>query len=806
MHTKHRVIILLLILIVLSSFASARFGYYTEDSLLRVCQCSTLNDSLQVKNTDTQSAIYDLSANLDFVEFSPDTFELAPGDIQEVNILGDVPCESFRKDLEIDIENNLGDEATLTKEFVSDQCQNLQAWLYTETNQILPCETTEYTITVDNIGNFDETYTVSSEYDEYINYANNSQTLAQGERGVITADLQLDCGISGNQAIPFVVKAENNNLQTTVGHVLQVQADYGYELEAETQNNVCEEEAESIPITIENTAETQNNYDLMLLGAPSFASLNQTTISLEGGEQRTVNLQLNVEEGKKLGYYEFMLKTTSEYGSVEKEQNMSLNISDCYELDVKIQPYKEEFCSGEKAIPVTVYNQGLKTEIISLYAYPEFVSFDQNTITLNPGKSQNVSMILDPEDKDSYYELSVRAELGNRVFTEDRAKVKVYSQQSCHKVKPTDNHFSFRRDTQHEEQLKIKNKGLKGGIYDLAIEPGFWITLNQSTVALGPGETKTVTLLSEHTSETAFGEYKANLTIELDGLNYNTPITIQLKDKPWYVKAYNYGLQHPCHAASAILLIILLAALVFTIFLSRRSGRLQLGKFLGTTAVLLVLIVLLGAIIWAFKGTPQLNEPIDYSKESSTYYIWAEDTTLEKELSEIVQDPDVEDKINLSVDEQPDNINVDIGEEFIKFEPDADWYGVTTIVFAATDTEGASATSPEITLEVVERHDYSLWTAYLKLCWYFNWILLLIIFILLGIIGFKKLRVKERKAKMLGKAKEKKTSVKKKTTKKAAKSNKTKKKSSNKKSSKKKSSKKKSSKKKSKKSSKKKSK
>ncbi|MBC8500862.1 MAG: hypothetical protein ISS25_02305 [Nanoarchaeota archaeon] len=738
-----RLVILLITFLYLVNFASAEFGVYSEKKLLKLCRCSELDDLIKIKNTGTQSTIYSLSSNLDFVEINPHEFELSPGDIQNIQITVKAPCKTLKKNLKIKIKSDKGDSESLVKQIVAGQCQNLRTNLYTEANEINPCEPLDYRLLIKNIGPFTEKYFVSSEFDEYIDFSNREIEIASGDIRKINATLMLPCNIYGETPIVFYVQAEKNKLHSRLQHDLLINQYYAYTLKVEEENKVCEEEAEPIKVEIENDVETPNIYYLELVGVPSFIKLSSQNVSLEGKEEAEVDIILGLKEGMNLGFYDFTLKSQTAYGDIFQEKNISVNITNCYDLEIDILEKNPEFCTEEKQLVVNVKNNGEERESIKLETLPDWAEFDTKRVTLDFGEEKNVTLTMNPEDVDAEYDLNVEASLvRNNITVTDSTKVKVISQGTCHYVKVSKTKYSIRRDTENSTTIKLTNVGRTEEKYTLNLRPEFWITINQSAVTLQPGETKTLTLLSEHTQETEFGDYPVNLTVKLGDIEYMHELVVSLQDKPIYVKTYQYFAQRPCQAATLILVIAAIILFLLAISLKKLRWKLRTKPFFTSIIILIALLVIFAGLIYNYKGVPRLYEPIDYSEASATHYIWSQDKKYELDLSSFVSDPDVEDELLLSFLEEPENIDMAMENGKIVFTPNEGWYGTEEVVIVATDSKGASAESPEITLEVVKRDKYSLFGAYEKLCWYVNWIILLVAFFFLSIVGFKKMRRK----------------------------------------------------------------
>ncbi|MBU1201178.1 MAG: hypothetical protein KJ583_03975 [Nanoarchaeota archaeon] len=727
-----------------------KFGAATGDANLKVCSCSKLNDSIKIRNTENKKVAYSLSSNLDFVSINPSYFELESGAIQEVLLQINAPCNILDKTLKITVKL-LGDgEATLTKKLVVSQCQNLDVKLKASKDDIDPCKSVEYELLIKNSGLFSEQYTATPITNKpYMTLSSQTILLNPGEEGIIKSTFTPSCAVFGVTPNIFSVVAENNRLKTEIKHDLVINKLYDYSLDIDDYHEVCEEEYAPIEFDIENDVDTPNKYYLELIGAPSFVKLSSNQVSLGSDESKSENINFILKQVK-VGYYTFTLKSTSWYGNISNEKTVILDIIDCYKPKITIVDKNLRFCASEKELVVNVKNEGLYEEKISLKAYPAIAELDTDSIILEPGEDKDVVLTLNPPDKDATYGLLVEAVLKNGVKASDEVKnIVVLSQWSCYKASIAKTSYSIRRDTENSAVIKITNEGLESGKYSLSLQPkDFWIKLSEKTLSLNPGETKEILLLSNHTDKTPFGDYTLDLTIKSDNdFEYKNNIIVSLKDKPVYVKLYLYFSQKPCRFVTVLLIFAIIILAIVAKFV-KKKGWLNKRKFILFLVLLLVILGILLWIVYFFIGPPVLNPLIDYSKASSTHYIWAQDKAFKVEKSSFVSDPDAGDKVNLSLIDSSEFVNVDITIDKVVFMPKQGWYGVTNVSFLAVDNHDAFTLSPRITLEVVRRDKFTLSQAYDKLCFYANWFLVFIAFIFVAIIGYKRIRMdfNERRA------------------------------------------------------------
>ena len=733
-----KIVILLLIFLYLSNFSNADFGTYSEKPSINVCRCSQADDIIKIKNTGEQLTKYTLISNLDFVTLTPSEFQLEAGDIKNVKIEINAPCKNSKKNLIINIQSDKEDNDDIVKQLTIGQCQNLQTRLYTKTNEVNPCTQVNYELLIKNTGSFNENYSIISNHDS-INLSENKIGLNPNQEKIVNALTGFSCGVYGETPIVFKVLAENNALQTTLKHNLNIRATYNYSIKLKEDNALCEEEIEPISFILENDVKTPNTYYLELVNQPSFIELSQETITLESKEEKDINITLDVEEGRNIGYYQFFIKSRTKDGDISKKNNVSLNISDCYKPIINILDSQQKICAEEKWLNVNVKNKGLDEERISLKTNNEFVSFEKDYIILNSEEEKNMTLIFKPEDKNFDYEIIIRGVLDNNISSEDSVNMNVLSQWSCSEVITDKTEYSVRRDTENNAEIKISNIGLEDGNYKLSIKPEFWIKLNQTEIELYSGETKSIMLILEYTNETEFGEYPLTLTLIQDDLVYEKQLVVLLKDKPVHIRLGIYFSDKPCQLITVILAIAIIVLLVSSLAF-RKKGRLKEKQFKKLNRLIILATIIVTILLYHYQGVPLLNDSIDYSKANQTHFIWIQDNNYEIPISSIVEDPDA-DQLELSLLDQ-EFVNLSVENQKIVLTPKQGWFGNTSIIIVAVDSKGASTDSPKIYLEVIKKNSKTIFETYVKFCWYVNWFFLLIILFLIKIIAFKKMRFK----------------------------------------------------------------
>lgn len=720
---------------------------YTSSSDIRVCSCADYKESFKVLNSGSQKEYYELKSNLDFVTLTPDTFDLAAGQAKDIQIEVNAPCKSLEKELLIKIFSSQGFQGELSKDLIVGKCQNLDVKLYTEQDYFKPCEVMNHKLYITNTGPFTETYVVASntEMDPI------SLEIIPGGQKILELESAFGCEVYGEKKAVFFVEAVNNQLFAELSHDVTIEKDYDFSVIVDSKHSVCEESAEKITVKIKKGGDVPNNYNIELRGAPDFINLSDKQLSFESDElYQTFDLMLNPVEGKNIGTFNFLLSVTSQYGDLVEEKNLSLIVNDCYNIKAEILDLENEFCAENQEFKLKITNLGTMDGDVELGYWPEQINPEDDSFNLKAGQEAVLDVEFKPED------LTQKINLGFTVFYDgfsfDVLKdVEIYSLWDCYKVSVYELDQTFRYNKPGEFIVVLKHEGHKGGFYDVSLELNplipFTILSNVNSsgeVELYPGETKKFFVESNHTNA-EFQTYEGKLNVDYYSLEYGQLIHATVKDKSICVKTYEYFEVNPCYFVSLILAILILVFFFIAIFAKKRRTRLNKRCFVIFIVILVLILLVSAFLLVEFKGRPYLNEPIDFTNQSETHYIWAQDKVYKVALEDVVSDPDTMDKLTVRLFQNSSYIDLISTENQIKFVPAKSWFGVEKVYILAIDDKGAFTVSPKITLEVVQRDKYNLITAYQKLCIYFNWLLLLVLFFFGLIVAYKRFRRKPKK-------------------------------------------------------------
>jgi hypothetical protein len=754
---------------------SRDFSLTSSYDKVSICSCSIKYDSFTVTNTGTWPAIFSITTNTIKSRFtlSQNSFELNPGESQEVFIYITADCSRGSEKLQITVTSNLGPQKTLNKEIVRERCQNIEMWIGNYTHEIKPCEPVTIEINTHNIGPFSENYIISSNQDKYIKYNANAFSLEPGQYSTITATAEFDCSVYGKKEIIFTVQSAKNNLKASLSTQLNIIQDYDYSftiegMEGNQDIGVCNRvTSKIIPVSITNYGSVPNNYDVSFNKLPKnikIVGLTENKFSLNPGESKTFELDV---DSRKYRYQNklktFTITVNPKYGDIVKKSLVTLNYLACYEHQVIIYDGSKtknrplETCANyDYEYDVEIINNGRfrETYELALIGAPEGVSLSQDKISINPGSRDSIKLFIKGLDTNDLYNFKVSAKIFNGIIESDNTWIRSSDTQICHDTligRTSKNNYRIHYETE-SINIPVKNKGMTDNAYIVSWDGSRIIDHDEYILNLAKGEVNSITLNidSEDKDE---GIYEGTIILkDASKAQYNKDIKITLKDKTLVRKAFEYlAFGNICRQVSLIgmITILFIIALIISFlikgphypynFKSRLKAKMSVVVFL--TAIFLIGLILVVLI----AGIPKSNTEIYELKisDSDLEYEWLQDKKFQLDVSKFFYDPE-DGALRYEVSGL-DNIKATVNGNLITFYPDRKWSGTEYAEITAHDKMGGSVTSPEFKLTVVnvpKKTNLELYNIY---CWYVNLAIFAIILSLVFIAVFVKQKKRTRK-------------------------------------------------------------
>jgi len=428
--------------------------------------------------------------------------------------------------LKITVEKSDGHFKTVEHNIIVENCHNTVLSVEPETLQICACEENTLMLHINNKGNYLENYLLSVEGPaaNWINLSSDSVTLASCTETDVEAYVMTPCNVAGNYEVNFVVEADNPYSKTNAKANIEVVFCYDYTISSEkTYYSMCEAEELNIPIKIKNFGTRDNVYRINLEG-PSWTVLDQKTLNVAKGEEKTLNLIAKPPYATE-GNFTAHVEVLSDYGDVLKKYDINLNVEKCYDVRVIIEAESDRMCNAlSNTYSVTVKNNGKfeNTFDISLEG-PEWATISEKRVTLGAGEEQDFILDIHPpyNTLGMEYEFTITARDSlSGAESKDTITIEAITIEDCYKpaISTADDPVTVARDSTATAIFIVENKGEQLAHYNIEISGTgtSFSQINPGAIDVEAGEAQTIYLYIAPPPETQLQDYKVTVTVRLE--------------------------------------------------------------------------------------------------------------------------------------------------------------------------------------------------------------------------------------------------------------------------------------------------
>jgi len=710
---------------------------------VKACECGLRTEIAEIRNLgdfDTLFTVQVISPLNEIITLDDNTFALAPGEEKAVHIYINAPCDtSINSYYVIQVSTNYGRSKELYKEFNSQKCQNIKFTSKMLTPEVYPGQEACSQIDLQNVGEFTDTFRLSTTL-PYSWPSKDAVELDSDETTRLTLCTRMPVEVFGDVTQPFKITSDKAKNTAYGEEKYKILHDYDFTIKTEEfRLNACEDVPSKSIVTIENLAQTPNEYTLELR-APAFASLSQDKLALDAKESDSVVLSLSPAQ-KDVGTYNAVIVARSKYGQVQKEKQFEIIVNDCFNTIASLNDAKEvsgRACAGDAAYTLNIVNKGLYEEAYQIIVDSEgwvTVPAEDEFVRLKPAQQVNIPVKAALPEVDATQTSFVAVKQLRAPYQQIEMKLNLesVSPRTCYNVDLLQETYEINYDAK-TIPLILQHTGLKGGEYSLKLGEldSKFVDLEDESITLNPGDLAVVHVTPKNYSDYLEGRYLNKLSLEItpveyDEINYDRQFWVVLKDKGFFAKAWewlkgiNYTAIGLCGFATLILLAVLACLIAGAIYTQRKEKirRIKASKVKKLRAFNMVLVALLlfGLLMLVFLGAPDEGRFFEgnSNETSPLFHEWRQNQQYTLDLDNYFSDPDL-DNLTYSAT-QPGHIQARIDGSSVTLTPEHGWSGEEVIVFTASDSKGGVTDSEVMTLRVVERKpmgwlDY--WSLYCK--------------------------------------------------------------------------------------------
>ncbi|MBT6995053.1 hypothetical protein HN953_00315 [Candidatus Woesearchaeota archaeon] len=295
------------------------------------------------------------------------------------------------------------------------------------------------------------------------------------------------------------IDANANGISKSISHNIAVGDCYEYSFDVlDTQKSICPCEDEKFGFQVTNLGEYLENYELSVEGAHSGdVVLSQNTLSLTPGETKVIYAYVQSSCESEAGDYEFSVTVDPVSGTSVKSQVALLTIDGCYNFDVATERDLINICEhSSESVAISVENSGTTSNVFDLELDgPLWANLERNRLEISAGSSGSVNLELVP---DYGVEGSFQITFG---ATPEKGTVKAVNVfdvnvKKCYDVSVTleKSEDKICNALENTYTVLVRNQGEFEKEFFVDVDGPSWVSVDETSVSLGAGEEKQLTL------------------------------------------------------------------------------------------------------------------------------------------------------------------------------------------------------------------------------------------------------------------------------------------------------------------------
>jgi hypothetical protein len=383
------------------------------------------------------------------------------------------------------------------------------------------CQSGAYNFVLKNTGTFQEIYSLGLKgvASEYMSLSQDRVMLNPGEEKFVSASVKVPCDRTGKDV--FTLTAGSENVFKEINGDVSIRDCFGFNVKTEKDYfSFCEHTINSIPITIENSADISNKMTLVVTG-PAWTNLDKRELELDTRSRGYVNLIINPDYGIS-GDFDVKVIATEQRNKIPKEKNLKINVRDCYSVDVEVVESEERICSGfTKGLTAEVKNNGDYAQEYKIASNQNFAVPSTSLVKLESGQKAVINLTVSPTAEVALKEydlvLSASASDGSKTSDSDVSKVTVLSKKQCYEPEISVDDVKVKVDSSATAKVTVRNIGSEKSEYTAMISGsavGF-TQINPAVLSINPEKSKTTYLYVAPGLRTVPGEYELLVSLKL---------------------------------------------------------------------------------------------------------------------------------------------------------------------------------------------------------------------------------------------------------------------------------------------------
>ena len=402
---------------------------------------------------------------------------------------------------------------------------------------VCPGQNAKFDFIIQNTGKFQETYSLST-----TGSAASWTVLSQDRIGIdpskektIFAYVTVPPEARGSHEFTLTSKGTTGTISSSTAKInVQGCFDYNAAVDKEFQS-ICDHSTLIVPVAISNRGTTENTYNLELNG-PSWIVLDKTSLTLNTRQTGSVNLIASPDYDI-TGDYDISVTIVDTQGKQGVIQPLKINVKDCHSASVVINQEEAKVCAAlTKTFDVDVTNNGEQKDSFDVsLTGPSWTSLDKGSLELDKGEKETLTLTASPSiNEKGSHDVNILVESSDKGYSGgDTLKLDILTQQECYNpnIVLQENIISIPQESQTTIPITVENNGTQTSTFILGLSgtASTFIQLNPSTITLNPNTAETLYLYVAPTRNIGLGNYKAKITVKIEGTNILDAETLDIE-------------------------------------------------------------------------------------------------------------------------------------------------------------------------------------------------------------------------------------------------------------------------------------
>ena len=526
------------VLVILLSFnANAELSFSTQETEKSICQSTTDVFTLFIKGTGNIIIEKEGTAS-SFSTIIPSSFETAVEKPVFVYITPNSKIQPDSYNLNLKIKDSSSEKIVPLKITVKN-CNTFEV-SGELSKEVCSCNSQTYEYTIRNTGMYKETYSISvnGNAKSLVELDKKEVTIDPGKSSKIVATVKTACNDKGTKDFTLKIESKANKAVASVDNSIKINSCFDYTATVSKESvSICEHTQQEVSISIDNTADTSNDYTLKVTG-PTWANLDKEKLSVNSKNKGIANLILTPDYGVE-GDFDIKLGIESKSGNVNKENIIKVNVRKCNSISLEATNPSETVCqSTVKNIPLKIKNTGEIDKTLQLSENSDWASIEEE-IAIGSSEDKEVQLKLSPESTTptGKYTVIVKAESldESNIAEEISLEVQVIDVEKCYKPSiETKDKIEVLKENIVTSDITVENKGEEKADYEVSVTgtASEFIQINPSTITLESKQSEVMQIYIAPTIRTELGTYFATISVKGKGssISDNKEITIEVKD------------------------------------------------------------------------------------------------------------------------------------------------------------------------------------------------------------------------------------------------------------------------------------